>query len=108
MARGESDGIWSGKAIDDIEFTKSLRSDPVSPAQDGVGTELHDARWTIGVARSFQTWWCTSRGGEPVVQVYVRKTAIFMVKLVRNMRKTMVAEALRQTILEMRREYPDP
>ena len=52
-------------------------------------------------------------GGVPRVVVSLwsvddEKTALFMTKLVRNMQQTMVAEALRQSALEMKREYPDP
>lgn len=52
-------------------------------------------------------------GGVPRIVVSLwsvkdEETAVFMVRLVRNMRQMMVAEALRQTALEMRDDYPDP
>ena len=99
-----SDGIWSGQEIHDVRFRKAYVA-VLSACQTGLG-RVHDAG-IIGVARSFQM------GGVPRVIVSLwsvrdEETAVFMVRLVRNMRQMMVAEALRQTALEMRRDYPDP
>ncbi len=99
-----SDGIWSGQEIHDVRFEKAYVA-VLSACQTGLG-RVHDAG-IIGVARSFQM------GGVPRVIVSLwsvrdEETAIFMVRLVRNMRQMMVAEALRQTALEMGRDYPDP
>ncbi|OUL27309.1 hypothetical protein BV378_11845 [Nostoc sp. RF31YmG] len=102
--RDDSDGIWSGQEIHDVRFNNAYVA-VLSACQTGLG-QVHDAG-IIGVARSFQM------GGVPRVIVSLwsvkdEETAIFMVRLVRNMRQMMVAEALRQTVLEMRRDYPDP
>jgi CHAT domain-containing protein len=99
-----SDGIWSGAEIHDVKF-KAGYAAILSACQTGLG-RVHDAGM-IGVARSFQL------GGMPRVVVSLwsvkdEETSVFMVKLVRNMRKSMVAKALRDTMLEMRKEYPDP
>ncbi len=99
-----SDGIWSGQEIHDVRFEKASVA-VLSACQTGLG-RVHDAG-IIGVARSFQM------GGVPRVIVSLwsvrdEETAIFMVRLVRNMRQMMVAKALRQTALEMRDDYPDP
>ena len=101
---GKSDGIWSGQEIHDVKFNNAYVV-VLSACQTGLG-RIHDAG-IIGVARSFQM------GGAPRVVVSLwsvkdRETAIFMVRLFKNMRNTMVAEALRQTALEMRRDFPDP
>lgn len=100
----KSDGIWSGQEIHDVRFENAYVA-VLSACQTGLG-RVHDAGM-IGVARSFQM------GGVPRVIVSLwsvkdEETAVFMVRLVRNMRQMMVAEALRQTALEMRCDYPDP
>jgi CHAT domain-containing protein len=100
----ETDGIWSGQEIHDVRFENAYVA-VLSACQTGLG-RVHDAG-VIGVARSFQM------GGTPRVVVSLwsvkdDETAVFMTRLVRNMRKTMVAEALRETALEMRRDFPDP
>lgn len=99
-----SDSIWSGQEIHDLKFGNAYVA-VLSACQTGLG-RVHDAGM-VGVARSFQM------GGVPRIVVSLwsvkdEETAIFMVRLVQNMRETMVAEALRKTVLEMRRDYPDP
>jgi CHAT domain-containing protein len=96
-------GWWTAQEIQNTRLTAEIAI--LSACQTGLG-KIHDAGM-IGLARAFQI------AGVPRVvmslwNVNDRVTNILMQAFVRNLEHSIPAEALRQAMLEVRKDYPKP
>ncbi|MDY6940432.1 MAG: CHAT domain-containing protein [Cyanobacteriota bacterium] len=98
-----SEGWWTAREIQNTRLTAEIAV--LSACQTGLG-QTHDAG-TIGLARAFQI------AGVPRVVMSLwsvddRATSELMQAFVRHLANHLPSEALRQAMLEIRQEYPEP